>query len=542
MPSRPASQLPATAQSNGPASGQQLRWRHTMSVAEFSIGERGTPMDAKRPNILHIFTDQQRADTIGALGNPIIKTPSFDGIAREGIAFTNAFSPSPVCISARCSMIFGQYPQNTKCYENRPMPTDDRQTFMDALTKAGYRTHGIGKCHFSPDSQALMGMQTRERQEEMVGGENPDERDDYLKYLWERGYMHICDPMGIRGEMYYVPQPAQTPAKVHPTNWVGDRSVAFIETEGQKAGPSKQPWYLFSSFIHPHPPFAPPNPWHKLYRAPLMPLPKVPQDCDALLTYINRHQNRYKFRDQGIDQNLMRNIKAYYYACISFIDYQVGRMLNALEKSGQLDNTLIICTSDHGEHLGDYNCFGKRSMHDTAARVPMLVRHPGRFAGGRTCSRPVSLIDVAPTILNAAGAKVASHGLDGEDLYTVLQGESEREMVLAQHDEGRAATYMIVSEEWKYFYSAADNREFLFDRTADPEETRNKAGIPFLGKTKDMMKRTLIDFLSRTGETRGIQGDDWKVFPRLRVLEDPDAGLLIQDHKWADTRIPGYND
>ena len=115
-------------------------------------------------------------------------------------------------------------------------------------------------------------------------------------------------------------------------------------------------------------------------------------------------------------------------------------------------------------------------------------------------------------------------------------------MVLSQHDEGRAATYMIASEKWKYFYSAADNREFLFDRVSDPQETRNKAGIPFLGKVKDLMKRTLIDFLSRTGETRGIQGDDWKVFPRLRVLEDPDAGLLIQDHPWADTRIPGYND
>jgi arylsulfatase len=494
-------------------------------------------MDARRPNILHIFTDQQRADTIGILGNPVIRTPNFDRIAREGIAFTNAFSPSPVCISARCSMIYGQYPQNTLCYENRAMCDDSRQSFMAALTVAGYRTHGIGKCHFYPDGQALRGFQSRERQEEMVGGDDPAAQDDYLKFLWERGYKHVCDPHGIRGEMYYVPQPAQMPQKLHPTNWVGDRATAFIEEASQKS----DPWYLFASFVHPHPPFAPPNPWHKLYRAPLMPLPNVPQDSEALLTHINRHQNRYKFRDRGIDENLVRCLKAYYYACISFIDFQVGRIVAAIEKARQWDNTLVICTSDHGEHLGDYNCFGKRSMHDSAARVPMLARLPGRFMGGRTCARPVSLVDVAPTVLAAADAKLASHASDGDDLYRLLMGESEREMVVSQHDEGRAATYMIVSEKWKYVYSAPDNREFLFDRVSDPRETRNRAGLPMVGATKDLMKRTLIDFLTRAKETRGLQGDDWKVFPRLHMPEDPDAGLLIQDHKWADTRIAGYN-
>ena len=106
---------------------------------------------SKKPNILHIFTDQQRFDTIGLL-NPVIKTPNLDRLCENGVVFTNSYSPSPVCISARCSMIFGQYPMNTGCYENTIMPTDDRQPFMDALTDTGYRTHGIGKCHFTPDN------------------------------------------------------------------------------------------------------------------------------------------------------------------------------------------------------------------------------------------------------------------------------------------------------------------------------------------------------------------------------------------------------
>jgi arylsulfatase A-like enzyme len=126
--------------------------------------------------------------------------------------------------------------------------------------------------------------------------------------------------------------------------------VRFIE---EKAA-AETPWFLFSSYIHPHPPFAPPKPWHRLYRTNEMPLPFVPDGSEELHTWINRVQNRYKWRDRGIDQNLVRTIKAYCYATISFVDYQVGRILAALEETGQLDNTLIIFASDHGEDLLRY--------------------------------------------------------------------------------------------------------------------------------------------------------------------------------------------
>jgi len=492
-------------------------------------------MAANRPNILHVFTDQQRFDTIGALGNPVIRTPALDRLCRSGVAFTSAYSASPVCVSARCSMIYGQYPLKTGCYENRPMPTDGRQSVMDALTEAGYRTHGIGKCHFLPDAHAMRGFETREKQEEIVGD---PARDDYLSYVHANGYDYVCDPHGIRGEMYYVPQPSQLPARYHPTQWVGDRSAAFIR---EQAG-ADRPWYLFSSFVHPHPPFAPPNPWHKLYRAPLMPLPKVPQDWESLLTWINRQQNRFKYRDGGIDQNLLRNMKAYYYACISFIDYQVGRLLDVLEETGQLDDTLILFVSDHGEHLGDNNCFGKRSMHESASHIPLIVSLPGRFEGGRPCNRPVSHVDVAPTFLEATGARITTHEPDGLDLADVAAGRTDREMVFAQHDEAAHATYMAVSDRWKYVYSAADDREFLFDRLEDPLETRNRAGVRFTQEAQDHMKRALIEHLRAGGETQGLEEDDWKVFPHAELPRSPDAGLGHQDHPWADTDIPGYTD
>ena len=491
-------------------------------------------MSAPRPNILLFFTDQQRGDTIHAGGNPVIKTPNLDRLCDEGVQFQHAYTASPVCVSARCSLIHGQYCHTTGCFDNGfPMPTD-RPTLMSALAEAGYRTHGIGKMHFSPDSQARRGFQSRDRAEELRGSMAGD---DYLEFLHAHGGSHIHDPHGLRGEMYYIPQPAQMPAELHATNWVGDRTVEFIrEASGD------QPFFLFSSFIHPHPPFSPPTPWTKLYRAPLMPLPKCPPDSEALWTWYNRHQNRYKYRDQGIDQNLLRNQKAFYYACISFIDYQVGRALAALEETGRLDDTLILFTSDHGELLGDYNCFGKRSFLDSAARIPLIARYPGRFAKGEACARVANTVDVMPTCLAAAEAQVPDQ--DGVDLAELAGGGCDRSFVISELQSGNRAMYGIIDERWKYLYSAPDDREFLFDRVNDPDETRDRAGLCLCEESLKETRQALIDYYKSVGFTAPLDGDGWKRYPALGMPRNPDAGLLIQDAGWAKPlyHIPGYSD
>jgi arylsulfatase A-like enzyme len=486
----------------------------------------------KKPNILLIFTDQQRADTIHALGNAVIRTPNLDRLYTSGTAFTSAYTPSPVCVPARCSMLYGQYPPQTKCYDNNfPMPVDGRPSFVEILTRAGYRTHGIGKCHYTPDLHALRGFQTREKQEEIVFS---PEVDDYLKFLHAAGYGYITDPHGVRSEMYYIPQIAPMPAKFHPAQWVGDRGVAFLESVAHH----NQPWYLFLSFIHPHPPFSPPIPWHKLYRVPEMPLPNLPPHYTALQTYINRVQNRYKYRDRGLDFNLIRCIKAYYYATISFVDFQIGRILDMLEKHGMLDRTMIIFTSDHGELLGDYGCFGKRSMHDACAKVPLLVRFPERFSSGKTCNIPVSLVDVAPTVLNSADIHFDAYRLDGIDLAEVANNASKRRFVFMQYQNRGNAIYTIITEKWKYAYSAPDNKEFLFDRSADPLETKNLAHVNSCNGIKQQLKRDLIEYLSSTGEIDAIDGDDWRIYPQMEIPSDPDAGLIVQEHPWAQVNLP----
>lgn len=489
---------------------------------------------AAPPNVLLVFCDQLRFDAIRALGNPAIRTPSIDRLAREGTAFASAYTPSPVCVPARGCLAYGQYPWTTGCYENNfAMPTDGRPSFMQCLTEAGYRTHGVGKCHFTPDLHALRGFESRERQEEIVA--SVDE-DDYMRFLHANGGAHITDPHGVRGEMYYVPQPAQMPARLHPTQWVGDRSVAFLSDPAR----GKQPWFLFSSFVHPHPPFAPPAPWHKLYRGPLMPLPKLPPDYLSLHTHVNRQQNRYKYRDQGWDLNLVRQIRAYYYGCVSFIDFQVGRMLAALEASGQLDRTLILFTADHGDHLGDYGCFGKRSFHDTCARVPLLARLPGRFAAGGRCDAPASLVDVGPTILSGAQAASDAFRTDGVDLAALAAGSLSRDAVFSQHNRGADAQYVRISSRYKLAYSAPDQREFFFDRAGDPGETRNLDGVTFVREAQDACRRALMDAMRAAGETDVLDGDRWRDGPRRTMPANPDAILSHQDHPWADQAIPGY--
>jgi arylsulfatase A-like enzyme len=229
-------------------------------------------------------------------------------------------------------------------------------------------------------------------------------------------------------------------------------------------------------------------------------------------------------------------MKAYYYATISFIDYQIGRILSALDDNDELENTLIIFTSDHGEYLGDYNCFGKRSMHDASSRVPLIIRYPESFPTETVCEQAVSLVDILPTIAAAAEADTAGIDLDGTDLAMVASGKCEREIVFSQFGKEDTGIYMAVSRKWKYFYSVGDGREFLFDRINDPRETRNKANLPNLHKVKEHFKQRLLEYLKKEGAesafTETETGLDWKEYPRYdySVLDDPDSGLILQDH------------
>jgi arylsulfatase len=499
-----------------------------------------------RLNILHILLDQLRADALACMGNGVVQTPNIDRLHASGVTFTNTYTPSPVCVAARCSMIYSQYPQSTGTFANAAMPQDGRETFMAALSRAGYRTHGVGKCHFLPDYQAMNGFQTRQRQEEIPAD---CASDDYLSYLEHHGFGWVVDPHGPRSDMFYIPQVSVLPPEHHPVQWIGDQSLKFLEEQQT----SDQPWYLFSSFIHPHPPFNPPIPWHKLYNALDVPPPHLPQDCAQHWTIFNRVQNRAMYRDQGTDLQLLRTMRASYYACVSFVDYQIGRLLDCLDKLKLRDKTLIVFTSDHGEYLGDFNCFAKRGMHDAAAKVPMILNCPGRFDGGRTCATPASLIDLGPTFLSLAGTDFATHQAEGLDLHRLMSDASLRHAVFSQHGQpypelaanlpelGPACLHMIATQRYTYARSTGDNASYLYDRQRDPAQFVNLNGSPMYRDVEPLLDQRLREFLTEGGGCNALDEQGrWKKLPQARMASGPESGHGWQENQWADYSLPGY--
>ena len=477
-------------------------------------------MQNQPPNILFIMTDQQRSDTIGALGNPVIRTPVLDSLAQNGAAFTNAYTPAPVCVAARSATITGIPPHLNGCTSNNESPLH-LPSIMQVLQAQGYRTHGIAKMHFNPTVDAMWGFDSRDISEE--GAVQPDWRNDFHAYLAENGFGHVLEPQGLRSEMYYIPQPSQLPVAHHHTTWVADRAIDFLEQHDRR-----QSFFLWASFIKPHPPFESPVPWNKLYRAADMLPPHRPEQFEALLTWWNHYQNRYKYRDKGYDEMLFRTMKAMYYACISFIDFNVGRILDAL--GDELRNTLLVYTSDHGEMLGDYGSVGKRTMLNPAVKIPMLLHWPDRLKAGQQIDAPVSLLDLFPTFAAAAAADVPPPSPEGSDLLAIASGDAERECVYSQFSEGQTGLYMIASRDMKYIYSAADRREWLFDLKIDPQETRNWAGNPRYAQRLQNQRRKLIERYKADGCDIAVQDGGWRDYPPP-PRPDPtgDDGLLFQD-------------
>lgn len=492
--------------------------------------------DGNVPNILLIMTDQQRFDTIGALGNPFIQTPNIDRLVAEGTSFTSAYTPSPVCVPARCALMYGRYPLYTGCLENNyPMP-EQGKSFADYLSEAGYRTHAVGKRHFTPDPQAKRGFQTIESQEELV---DAVEDDDYLLYLRNQGLSEVYEPFGVRGEAYYVPQLSPLLKEHHPTQWVGDRAVNWIED----VHPQKNPFMLFCSFVHPHPPFSPPSPWHKLYRAMDMPDPYEQEDQQSLWVYTNKIQNRYKGRDAGTDRRLQQLMKAYYWASISFVDYQIGRIIDSLNAKGLLDSTMIIFTSDHGEFLGDYGCYGKRSFLDVAAKIPLICRYPDSFPKNVRCNKPVSLVDILPTFLHESNISMPE-GSDGVALQDIVHDRSDRERIFGHYQHHEAAIYTSQSEQYSYIWSASDNKEFLFDRKVDPHQTKNRAYNLLYHDKLSYERSQLIAHLQQYESSNHICTDTSLIpYPHHPEFMDADEGLIIQDpHCFLDKFfIKGYS-
>ncbi len=472
---------------------------------------------SNRPNILLLMADQHRADAISAAraaggeSQPALQTPSLDRLCREGVRFARAYTESPVCVSARATILTGLLPHRSGVFDNGYKLGADLPKLPQLLRERGYHCQAIGKMHFSPVREHH-GMHRLWLSEEIP--RTPDE-DEFMRDVIAAGFGHVEEPHGARHEMYYVPQVSQLPERLHTTAWTGRKTIEYLDEhvrERAGASGSDQPFFCWSSFIKPHPPFDPPVPWHTLYRPTDVPLgtPICIEDEPQRHTYYHRTQNRFKWTDYQPDANLLRIMRAYYAACVSFIDHWVGQILDTLDRLGLRENTLVLYVADHGEYLGDHYAFGKRGYHDPPSRIPFVVSWPGTLPAGQVRHHLAGLADVLPTCIAAADGSadaLPALGLDGRDALPAARDAATpgRDVLIGQLAEKQKGLYAVIDPEWKYVYSAPDDREYLIYRGAgegpacDRNECDDHAADPIARPVLERLRAALVERFQRDG-------------------------------------------
>ena len=421
---------------------------------------------AKTPNILLLFVDEMRYDAMGCAGNDIIRTPNLDRMAAKGIRFDRAYTPVPVCIAARNSLLHGhRCATHGRFANNVPDPEPLLCTMPQLLGNAGYHTQAIGKMHFRP-VQKHMGFHRMQLMEEI-----PDFRqdDEYLMYLKANGYGHKREVHGVRNLLYYYPQTSAIPEEHHGSTWVADRTIDFLHEY------TDRPFFCMASWIAPPPPWNAPEPFASMYANEEMPLP-IGLDIPEENLPIRMLQSGAQLPPGTAKPEMLQRIKALYYANVSLIDKGVGRILDTLDKLALSENTLVIFTSDHGEHLGDYGGWGKSTPYDASARIPFLMRMPGVVEKGRASDELVSLLDLMPTYLDLAETEYpGSPSLPGASLLGAGAGGTgspRNELVIEiGHENNRWLS--LIRGRHKYNYYLSNGFEELFDLKQDPQELNN---------------------------------------------------------------------
>ncbi len=438
---------------------------------------------ADRPNILFVFSDQQRWDTCGCYGQPLDTTPNLDRMAREGVRLDKAFTCQPVCGPARACLQTGQYPTEIGCHTNhRRLPAGGR-TLAHDLSEAGYDTGYIGKWHLAScgERDGVDDFRTRPVPPDRRGGYRFWLASDVLEFTSHSYDGHMFDGEGRAREF---------PAGRYRADVLTDWALEYLAS--RRGG---GPFFLFLSYIEPHH-----QNDHKHYEGPM--------------------GSKEAFRDFVVPGDLAgtagdwREEYPDYLGCVRSLDENLGRLRAGLEALGMAKNTLVVYTSDHGSHFRTRNGEYKRSCHDGCIRIPMVLCGPG-FRGGRAPENLVSLIDLPPTILRAAGVEPPGR-MRGRTLQGLVSGGAVAwpEEVFVQISEshcGRA----IRTARWKYSVRAPGRtgqdassevyaEDFLYDLDADPHERNNRVRDPGLRGVREELSRRLKARMREAGEAEPV--------------------------------------
>lgn len=478
-------------------------------------------------NILLLFSDQFRFDAMGCAGNSRIRTPNLDALAESGCRFTNAFTPTPVCVPARLSFITGHRGSRTGFLRNGrlPEPEPALPTLMTCLHEADYRTHAVGKVHFRGK---YYGFHSIESQEEC-----PDFRidDDYLMFLRANG-VKTRFPLGYRNLLYYQPQTSAMPEEFSPENWVAHRSIQFLRNHLRYRG--SKPFFLWSSWIAPHPPFAPCEPYASMYRPEDMEFPYYTQ---RPLSDIPASVWPHRARLDGAhhDPDRMRGIRARYYAKVTHVDHSIGKVLRELESLSLYENTIVIFNSDHGDMLGDHGLSQKNVPYEPSIRVPFIIRWPDVTEAGAVSDDLISLIDVMPTLIDGLGLQYPKEygPLPGTSLYSPDGISSHKETVFIDYGSGPDRWVSARNKIYKYTAWASGGREELYNVIDDPREMHNL--ISSHPKIAKEFRSQVADWEKRYGLPNSLDGDKLKAFREPEPPREEDCrAVVINQGRWAE--------
>ncbi len=424
-----------------------------------------------RPNLLIVYPDQMRADALGCAGNAVLRTPNADRLAAEGVHFAQAYTAFPLCCPFRASLFTGKYPHaHGLCANHYPIPLG--QPFLaDLLRQVGYRTGYVGKWHLSgghkhayvPSGAGRLGF------ERFIG--------------FSRGHQYLQP-------IFYRDSPEPLTAGRYEPELQTDHLLELLE--GWR-GHDSDPFFAMISYGPPHPPLSAPESVLARYAPAAVPLrANVPNEPAA--------------------QERARRFTAAYYGLVSSIDDCLGRILQYLDDTRLAEDTLLVFVSDHGEMAGEHGLYGKKSYYEGSMRVPLLVRYPRRFAGGRRLeSLADPSVDLMPTLLQAAGIEVPAE-VQGTSLLPVLDGEaaSVREAVfyeICMEREGPERFPVpergVRTRDWLYVRTPAGPKA-LFDLKRDPLECRDLSADAGLQPQRDRLEALLAAHMRSTA-------DDWSI-------------------------------
>jgi arylsulfatase A-like enzyme len=397
--------------------------RETSTIALLLIaagaGQAAGAAERPRMNLLFVLTDQHRRDAVGAYGNPVIRTPHLDALARRGVLFEAAYVTQPLCTPSRASLLTGLYPHTHGAgLNNRPL-SPDRRILVEMLPAGAYRTAWFGKWHLGDEIFRQRGFDEFESTEDGYDEHYSAGRDRSAR----SGYHHFLAARGVkpdRPDGYSRPYANTLPRELSKPAYVAGKGIEFIERHRDR------PFVAFLSFLDPHTPFNSVN--DRMYDPDQMEVPATfhePLDPTVLertrvLRQLIRHDPPASYRGIIDTPRDLQEVKARYYGKVTLVDEMVGRVLSRLAELGLSDRTIVVFTSEHGELMGAHRLMFKSLMYEESAGVPLVLAAPGLPGAGRRVRAPVSTVDLAPTLLDLMGVSVPP-GLQGESWGPLLR-------------------------------------------------------------------------------------------------------------------------